>query len=404
MPSLPEAPLPDIPHLDDHLAHPDQSALRGISTSSHEFGGVTEVESFVDMPGLDADTPSPAEATNSTPETAKNTAETPVLRLVGTTAVQPDLAALDTSTQSPGSDLLSEPLVDHRQPRSRSKVLPRWLGLDGQGYDSKKHVFIGPTGIVEEYDDLGDTLPITPETPKPTTVLTPPERLTQEKALRGFARIERFLDPKRVLELKDSIDSEVRKRTDEARLFDGRYQVGFSKVALDREVTQRHLAKYFGVTIEELYASKKVPMWAQARVTDLLEIPQPKLEKLAERLQHVRARDRFNTNAYILSMKPRELAAKRREINQEVRSVVGYNIDRLALPGVQEAIRKITQRREVEWYFMHQIENERTAFREGYNSPQGLHRLAENYIADLQADREAQAGAGQDRPRRRRAA
>ena len=187
----------------------------------------------------------------------------------------------------------------------------------------------------------------------------------QKQELQGFAHVEGWFNPEHILDLQDSINTEVSKQSQEAHLLGDNYQLGFDKPTLQSEVTQRHLEKYFGATEEELKDGKTIPLWAQQKVASFLAMPQAQLEQLNKSLEGQAVQDRQKIKTYISGLDKAELAQRNKELAEEIDFVLGENKSELSPPVVQ-AITLITEKRGAEAYFMHEIEK---------SSEQKLHRF-----------------------------
>jgi hypothetical protein len=259
------------------------------------------------------------------------------------------------------------------------------------GFDPNKKMYVGPTGLIEEFDDMRSA-------PQPSVVASPNraavprisdrDKQTQRKLLKGFARVEGWLNPEAITNLRDEIETDFRRRVEEARLIGNNYQVGFDKTRLRAEVTMEHLGRYFGASTDELLEGRKVPQWAQDRVNDLMELPGSELEQLAKNLAAERGRDAANIDTYITRLSARELARQNKDIQLEINYVVGRDKRKLSLPAVRNQITKITQRRAEESYFKHRLEaryKQKIHRKDWSFTPDQIQHLAEATINDMRS-------------------
>lgn len=110
-------------------------------------------------------------------------------------------------------------------------------------------------------------------------------QLYEEKEQAKQAKIKQrqeWLDPRRVLELRETIDDELARKLPDQKLFGEHIRVGDKESTLRQDIIKSLLEEYFHTSTKTLEEGKQIPMWLQAKVSNMLGMPKHQLKELAQ--------------------------------------------------------------------------------------------------------------------------
>lgn len=323
-------------------------------------------------------------------------------RYLGALGVGGEYVGFDDPAEA--DDALGETTTPDKSKAVDQEITAPIYNLKGlhKGLNDKDKTYVGASGNVEYYDDLTSEA----SSSRTESAVSPQLKRKQAKALKGFERIEHWLEPENVINLKELIDNDIRKRTEEAHLLGNNYQLGFDPVKLKSEVTMRHLGKYYGATESELADGNKVPQWAQDKVQDLLDMPYTQLEQVAKDVKSKTANGLPEINKYVRSLSPDEFKKQREIYRQEIYYVVGKNKTLLKLPQIKQKIAELGNRRAAELYYIHEAKEKAKQKIHTFVPINGhqINRIAKQTVVDMDAYRQQRQNQAQAYRRYSRAA